>query len=72
MKSPKYKVIADYPDSPFKVGEILILKKYKGVGVHTIKIRSPYPDTIKTLPIYFFEAFPHIFERIEWWAKWLY
>ena len=63
MKSPKYKVIAPYPDSPFKVGEILELNKiYKSRVKGFIKYIKKYN---KVYDEDYFNQYPNIFERIE-------
>ena len=65
MNPPKYKVIAPYPDSPFRIGEILELKINPYTG---LKSKNYYRvvDSKGTLRNnLFFDKYPNIFKRIE-------
>jgi hypothetical protein len=50
---PRYKVIADWPNSLYKIGEVL-------VGADCIVTKKG----IKELT-----DFPHLFKRLEWWEQ---
>ncbi len=64
LLKPRYKVIADYPDSKFKVGEILFVPNPK-----------EFPNWFQTNRRFnnegrfeaVLEAYPHIFKKLEWW-----
>ena len=71
LTTPRYIVIADYPNSPFKVGEILIfipqfMHRNKGLIQQT-----QYSDVYKCLNNFIFatdiDKYPHLFRRLEWW-----
>src|SRR6188768_1239401 len=52
LMKPRYKVIADYPGSPFDVNEIII-------------DNGARPDD-KSYPTYL-DRYPNIFKAMEWW-----
>jgi hypothetical protein len=61
LLQPRFEVIADYPDSRFKVGQIietstkLITEKDVGLFLRGLK--------------YNFEKHPHLFRKLHWWEK---
>jgi hypothetical protein len=55
LMKPRYKVIADYPGCPFKVGEILQKTKYMS-GKEFVRGMLHQPDD-----------YPANFQRLEWW-----
>jgi hypothetical protein len=58
---PRYKVMADYPDSEFQVGEVLLQCKD---GVRLVSLsRNMYVDWFKV------EKWPSIFNKLEWWEE---
>lgn len=56
LLKPRYKVIADYPNSRFKLDEIL-----------TQWIGNNYSGEDKYFVISNVEKFPHIFSKLQWW-----
>jgi hypothetical protein len=56
---PRYKVIADYPNTEFEIGEVIHSDQYGEFNVYT--------DTGKwrLAP----DAYPAIFRRLEWWEE---
>ncbi len=61
LLKPRYKVIADYPFSPYKVGEL----------VKEGSSRCPYYITTVNHISYNFdteeiENYPHLFRKLEW------
>lgn len=55
---PRYKVIADWPNSIYKIGSILIGKD-NGLyynGVNHANFINP-------------ENYPHLFRKLEWWEE---
>jgi hypothetical protein len=56
LLKPRYKVIADYPLSEYKVGFII-----QGTG-----FTKPWKDNFKT---FFYEDYPNIFKKLEWWEE---
>lgn len=59
LLQPRYEVIAGYPDSEFKIGEILDRDwfKYENDDEETGKIIWKISD------------FPHLFRKLKWWEK---
>jgi hypothetical protein len=53
LLKPRYKVIADYPNTPFKVGEIL--QRKEGDWLNDKGWSKLY------------EPYPHLFKKLEWW-----
>lgn len=62
LLKPRYKVIADYPGSPYKIGDILFyMKSYSTV--------SYLPTTTYCDKFIRIENYPHIFRKLEWWEE---
>ena len=59
LLQPRYEVIADYPKSDFKVGQIIQcsddLVNDKDVGAFLLKFK------------YSFDKYPHLFKKLNWW-----
>ena len=55
LLKPRFKVIADYPESKFKVGEIIQLTW-----------NDPFPDKYGGYET-FYNKYPHLFKKLEWW-----
>jgi len=59
LLQPRYEVIADYPKSDFKVGDIIQcsddLVNDKDVGAFLRKFK------------YNFDKYPHLFKKLNWW-----
>jgi hypothetical protein len=65
LMKPRYKVIGDYPGSPFKVGEVIYLDYNDNIPeLNYIKQNdNDFPS------IYYqhdFEKYPNLFSRIHW------
>lgn len=58
---PRFKVISDYPESPFSIGDIL---KYNSVLDKYIYFYED-GDVISINPKYY----PAIFKKLEWWEE---
>lgn len=66
LMRPRYKVIADYPDSKFKVGEILEQDMpIDYPGWFSTNRRSNNDGRFEEI----LKKFPHIFQKIEWWEE---
>ena len=66
---PRYKVIADYPDSPFGIGEVLELTLQHKVGTHLYPAYHITDDdgNIKNIVgEVWMEDYPAIFRRMNW------
>jgi len=57
LMNPRYKVIADYPNSPFNIGEILLLKSKNCYESNLDK--QIYTDRYP-------EKYPHLFKPLAW------
>src|SRR6187551_3141251 len=55
----RFKVIADYPDSPANVGEIFT--KIEGIQNYT---NGRFSFDVRTL-----ERYPHLFKELQWWEE---
>lgn len=66
---PRFKVIANYPGSPYKVGKIITLNKIYGTS--PAALISAYAGNAEThyWPLHEFEKYPAIFQRLEWWEE---
>lgn len=64
LLKPRWKVIADYPDSPFDVGEIInsngTVEQFERVVDYTLisNCTIEYPDD-----------YPAIFKKLKWWEE---
>jgi hypothetical protein len=69
LLKPRYKVIADYPSSPFKVGEILslIYRHYSELRDVYITKSAEYEDIVWEDD--FFDSYPHLFKKLDWWEE---
>ena len=57
LLQPRYRVIADYPKSFYKTGEIIKVCKINGDLIYCDDNGTRYSD------------YPHLFERLEWWEE---
>lgn len=64
LLKPRYLVIADYPYSPWIVGEILLVDNKKGELVGESIGYVDYAYRIFENEI---SNFPHLFRKLEWW-----
>lgn len=65
LLKPRIEVIADYPNSPFAVGDILLFEKSDSVfGWY---LREGYDEGICTAIM--FENYPHLFRQLPWHEK---
>lgn len=70
LLKPRYKIIADYPHSPFPVGRLL-----DGNDESFLVTRTQYQDFGELhfqnnwMPIDYLEKFPHLFCKLEWWEE---
>lgn len=66
LLAPRYKVIADYPDSPYTIGDILSFQQWGG----DLKKWAHYND--EGIFMGFtddFDEYPHIFKPLQWWEE---
>lgn len=61
LLKPRYRVIADYPNSPFNIGEI-IRQDSAGLPNNYISDAGYYRDRHP-------ESYPAIFKKLEWWEE---
>ena len=57
LLQPRFEVIADYPESPFTIGDILTMNgSVYGTGNPQQFTREP-------------DKYPHLFRKLPWWEK---
>lgn len=63
MKTPRYKVIADYPKSPFELGDILNLEKsvFSNGYIYLIFTSEGNKDWMTENE---FDYYPHLFKKL--------
>lgn len=55
LLAPRYKVVADYPENVFNVGQIIEQEEIaEGQNLYNMD---------------FFEKFPHLFKKLKWWEN---
>jgi hypothetical protein len=69
----RFKVIADYPYSPHKIGDI-IQSNHGGDGIHqtTIQYKDEFGEEISQQNLCkskSFEKYPTLFRKLEWWEE---
>ncbi len=75
LMKPRYKVIADYPKSPYEIGEILYWhntgKAWDNIneGFYSLYQEWRPVSTIKVFLPGLIESFPHLFRKLEWWEE---
>ncbi len=72
LLKPRRKVIAPYPGSPFKVGDILYWHRTgeSGFGNDGFYSRSSHYEIVVTLyPPGEIDTMPHLFKKLEWWEE---
>jgi hypothetical protein len=65
----RYKVIAPYPHSPYKVGDIIKPNNGRFVLTQTTH-RDEFGETVRTEHLHKSDVakyYPHLFQRLEWW-----
>lgn len=65
LLTPRIEVIADYPNSPFVVGDILFFEKSD--GVFTTYKKEGYKEGVITAMD--FANYPHLFRPLPWYEK---
>lgn len=63
LLEPRYKVLADYPGSPFKVGEILKLND----SIHPTY--AHFTNGEKGIMVDEIDNYPHLFRLLKWWEE---
>ena len=59
---PRYKLIEDYPNSEFRVGDVLEFKHIHPYPNYSLKFgvdKIVFPEYI--------DDFPHLFKKLQWW-----
>lgn len=65
---PRYKVIADYPDSKFVIGDMLFMYKYKSSESMYTYVTNPESALNGTsLKPEYVEKMSHLFKPLQWW-----
>lgn len=73
LLKPRRKVIADYPGSPFKIGDILYWHNtgQTGTGGNDgfYSLSSHYEISVTLYPAGQIENYPHLFKPLQWWEE---
>jgi hypothetical protein len=64
LMKPRYEVIADYPGSPFNIGDIF-KTRYGGSCGQVADVYMQFGDD-KIIPV---DGYPEIFRPLAWWEK---
>lgn len=65
LLKPRYKVIADYPNSEWKVGKILVRVKDATNDIFHVHEYAIVGD----ISLNEIKKYPHIFKPLEWWEE---
>lgn len=63
LMTPRYEVIADYPESKFKIGQTVTLKE-----IHPYSGYSFISGDFILSPEWF-DKYPHLFRKLQWYEK---
>jgi len=63
LLAPRYKVIADYPNSPFAVGQVLNLKEVGGFWRYEWYNNAGMEYETES----YFNEYSHLFKKLSWW-----
>ncbi len=67
LLTPRYQVIATYPNSPFLIGRILLFDEYDRVNnIYWHKYSEDEPIHLDTGDV---GKYSHIFKKLEWWEQ---
>lgn len=66
LLKPRYRVTALYPNSYFKIGDILTTDE----RIPKESVGKFINDVTGFAWVYQVESFPHIFKKLEWWEGW--
>lgn len=71
---PRYKVIADYPASPYKVGEVLIFWEIsqgydESKRPITLDLQDSGLEFQRMVNEEEFKKYPHLFRPLQWWEE---
>jgi hypothetical protein len=61
LLTPRYQVVADYPNSPFNVGDVLVIEKRE---LHEF-VRHGHLVTLHST----IQQYPHLFRLMNWWEQ---
>ena len=70
LMMPRYKVIADYPHNPYKVGDLL--EEFTNTAFKltvTYNGNSMDETQANTYPASAIEKMPHLFRKLNWWEE---
>lgn len=67
LMKPRYRVLLDYPDSPFEVGQIIDFEKNKYTG--ELAFNYATDNGIDHYYPTFFNEYPHLFQPLAWWEE---
>jgi len=73
LLSPRFKIIAEYPNSIFKKNDILERIKYKDTEIEVSEILTNLKrckiNNLSGLKVVNLEMYPHLFQKLNWWEE---
>lgn len=71
LMKPRFKVIADYPNSKFNIGDILVRYYFQNSsdGAYCYVTSPISPLDGNNLKMEYAESMPHLFKKLEWWEE---
>jgi hypothetical protein len=71
LLKPRYKVIADYPYSPYKIGDVVSFEKNRNASIcqppHYNEFSGMNEVIDHMTTAHEFDSFPALFKKLEWW-----
>lgn len=71
--TPRFEVIADYPNNPHQIGDILQAPKgCTSIHQTTISYTDEFGDNVKQqnhCMVSSFQSYPHLFRPLNWWEE---
>lgn len=69
LLEPRYEVVANYPGSIFKVGEVIEFFSATEVGKAEKEYWFHSPPTHQNYQDSWFNEYPHLFRLLKWWER---
>jgi len=66
LLKPRYKVIADYPNSKFSIGTVIIPNRLDGVIDDSWVVPDKNDRSFAHVKV---QDYPHLFRRLSWWEE---
>lgn len=69
---PRYKVIADYPNQPFPIGDILPSRNYEYFPITTIVYKNEFGENVRSVnwvESEVIDKYPALFRKLNWYEE---